>query len=43
MSTKPFTPRLRVHSFAISLDGYGACPNQDLNNPLGVGVLREGI
>ncbi len=28
---------LRVHSFAISLDGYGAGPNQDLNNPLGVG------
>jgi dihydrofolate reductase len=29
--------RLRVHSFAISLDGYGAGPNQDLANPLGVG------
>jgi dihydrofolate reductase len=29
--------KLRVHSFAISLDGYGAGPNQDLNNPLGVG------
>jgi hypothetical protein len=29
--------RLRVHSFAISIDGYGAGPNQDLNNPLGVG------
>ena len=29
--------RLRVHSFAISLDGYGAGPNQDLDNPLGVG------
>jgi dihydrofolate reductase len=29
--------RLRVHSFAISLDGYGAGPNQDLGNPLGVG------
>ena len=31
--------RLRVHSFAISLDGYGASPNQDLNNPLGVGGM----
>jgi dihydrofolate reductase len=30
-------PRLRVHCFAISLDGYGAGPNQDLNNPLGRG------
>src|SRR5450432_3517727 len=29
--------RLRVHSFAISIDGYGAGPNQDLQNPLGVG------
>jgi len=29
--------RLRVNSFAISLDGYGAGPNQDLANPLGVG------
>ena len=29
--------RLRVHSFAISIDGYGAGPLQDLQNPLGVG------
>jgi dihydrofolate reductase len=29
--------RLVVHSFAISIDGYGAGPNQDLANPLGVG------
>ena len=29
--------RLRVHSFSISIDGYGAGPNQDLQNPLGVG------
>lgn len=29
--------RLRVHNFAISLDGYGAGPGQDLENPLGVG------
>jgi dihydrofolate reductase len=29
--------RLRVESFTISLDGFGAGPNQDINNPLGVG------
>jgi dihydrofolate reductase len=28
---------LRVASFTISLDGFGAGPDQDLNNPLGVG------
>ncbi len=30
-------PKLRVHNFAISLDGYAAGPNQSLDNPLGVG------
>jgi dihydrofolate reductase len=29
--------RLRVSSFSISLDGYGAGPDQSLENPLGVG------
>lgn len=29
--------RVRVESFTISLDGYGAGPNQDVNNPLGIG------
>ncbi len=29
--------RVRVESFAISLDGYGAGPSQDIDNPLGVG------
>jgi dihydrofolate reductase len=29
--------KLRVHSFSISIDGYGAGPNQSLENPLGVG------
>lgn len=29
--------KLRVRSFSISLDGYGAGPDQDLANPLGVG------
>jgi dihydrofolate reductase len=28
--------KLRVSSFAISIDGYGAGPNQDLQNPLGL-------
>ena len=27
--------RLKVQSFSISLDGYGAGPNQSLQNPLG--------
>ena len=31
--------RLRVHGFTISIDGYGAGPNQDLKNPLGVGGI----
>jgi dihydrofolate reductase len=30
-------PKLRVHTFAISLDGYGAGPDQGLTNPLGKG------
>ncbi|HYQ16323.1 MAG TPA: dihydrofolate reductase family protein [Polyangiaceae bacterium] len=29
--------KLRVNCFTISLDGYGAGPNQDLQNPLGEG------
>jgi dihydrofolate reductase len=29
--------KLRVHSFAISVDGYGAGPNQNVDHPLGVG------
>jgi hypothetical protein len=37
-------PKLRVHSFAISLDGYGAGPNQDSDNPIGVGgIALHGI
>jgi dihydrofolate reductase len=34
-------PKLRVHNFALSLDGYGAGPKQDLDDPLGVG--REAL
>jgi dihydrofolate reductase len=33
-------PKLRVHAFTISLDGYGAGPGQDLHNPLGVGGIE---
>ena len=29
-------PKLRVQSFAVSIDGYGAGPSQDLRHPLGV-------
>jgi len=32
--------KLRVKSFAISIDGYGAGPNQDLENPIGTGGLE---
>jgi len=32
-------PKLRVHAFTISVDGYGAGPDQDIDNPLGVGGL----
>ena len=31
--------RLKVQSFSVSLDGYGAGPRQDLANPLGVGGI----
>src|SRR5262245_49074947 len=30
-------PKLRVHAFSISLDGYGAGPNQSVATPLGAG------
>lgn len=29
--------KVRVNGFTISLDGYGAGPDQDLGNPLGIG------
>jgi len=38
MSAPPKT-KLRVHGFALSVDGYGAGPDQDLGNPLGVGGI----
>jgi dihydrofolate reductase len=33
-------PKLRVHNFAVSLDGYGAGPDQSVDHPLGVGGTR---
>ena len=29
--------KIRIHSFSISIDGYGAGPNQNTETPLGVG------
>ena len=31
--------RLRVTAFSISIDGYGAGPDQDLANPMGGGGM----
>jgi dihydrofolate reductase len=31
--------RLRVNCFTLSLDGFGAGPNQNIDNPLGVGGM----
>jgi hypothetical protein len=35
--------RVRVEGFTISLDAYGAGPNQDINNPFGVGGTVNGV
>ena len=37
--------KIRVHAFTISVDGYGAGPHQNLENPLGVGghALHEWV
>jgi dihydrofolate reductase len=32
--------KLRVANFSISVDGFGAGPSQDINNPLGVGGMN---
>jgi dihydrofolate reductase len=32
--------KLRVANFSISIDGFGAGPNQDINNPLGIGGIN---
>ena len=32
--------KLRVASFSISIDGFGAGPNQSLENPIGVGGMQ---
>ncbi len=31
--------RLRVNAFGVSIDGYGAGPDQALDNPMGVGGM----
>jgi dihydrofolate reductase len=33
-------PKLRVHNFSVSLDGYAAGPDQSLDNPLGVDGIQ---
>ena len=38
-STPSSGSRLRVHAFSISIDGYGAGPDQDIDNPLGIGGM----
>jgi dihydrofolate reductase len=32
-------PKFRVHAFGVSIDGYGAGPTQNLENPLGIGGM----
>lgn len=32
-------PKLRVHGYSVSLDGFGAGPEQSLENPQGIGAL----
>lgn len=32
-------PKLRVNAFSVSVDGYGAGPQQSLENPLGLGGM----
>jgi len=32
-------PRLRVNAFSISIDGFGAGPAQDRDNPMGIGGM----
>jgi dihydrofolate reductase len=43
--TETTMPQLRVQSFSVSIDGFGAGPNQDLDNPLGKGghALHEWV
>lgn len=37
--SSPTSGKLRVHCFGLSLDGYGAGPNQAFENPMGVGGM----
>jgi dihydrofolate reductase len=40
MVEETFMTKVRVNCFSLSLDGFGAGPNQSLENPLGVGGER---
>jgi len=31
--------KLRINAFSVSIDGYGAGPNQSEANPMGVGAM----
>ena len=33
-------PKLRVSSFSVSIDGYGADPGQELDHPMGIGGMQ---
>src|SRR3954471_12055674 len=37
LDARQMTPKVVVRAFSVSLDGFGAGPHQDLQNPLGVG------
>ncbi|MBL9190223.1 MAG: dihydrofolate reductase family protein [Opitutaceae bacterium] len=39
MNNQPSRAKLRVNCFSVSLDGYGAGPQQNLKNPLGAGGM----
>lgn len=32
--------KVKVSAFSVSMDGFGAGPNQDINNPMGVGGMK---
>jgi dihydrofolate reductase len=40
LETEPTMSKVRVAAFSISLDGFGAGPSQDLQNPLGIRGLE---
>jgi len=40
MAKAPHMSKLKVAAFSVSIDGFGAGPDQSLENPLGVGGMR---